>query len=122
MRHVLHLMKPARPGGGGDAGGPTGQDEISRRVAPGDAPHHAWELNQAPVVRDFLIFQMPDALRGASAPHSPRRGSHRPWVLNVFRDDPLAARRHSLMALPSPAGEDVDVEAHFSDRSARWPS
>jgi hypothetical protein len=28
MRHVLHLMQPARPGGrGGDEGGPTGQDE-----------------------------------------------------------------------------------------------
>jgi hypothetical protein len=61
MRHVLHLMKPARPGGGGDEGGPTGQDETGRRVAPGDTPRHASELNQAPVVRDFLIVQMPDA-------------------------------------------------------------
>jgi hypothetical protein len=50
MRHVLHLMKPAKPGGrGGDEGGPTGQDETGRRVAPGDTPQHGSELNQAPV-------------------------------------------------------------------------
>ena len=30
-------------------------------VAPGETPQHASELNQAPVVRDFLIVQMPDA-------------------------------------------------------------
>jgi hypothetical protein len=41
MRQVLHLMKPARLSG---EGGPTGQDETGRRVAPEDTPQHASEL------------------------------------------------------------------------------
>ena len=61
MRHVLHLMQPARPGGrGGDEGGPKGRMKPaggSRR----ESPQHASELNRPPVVRDFLIVQMPDA-------------------------------------------------------------
>jgi hypothetical protein len=62
MRASSHAAGQARRAGrGGDEGRPTKQDETGRRVAPGDTPQHASELNQAPVVRDFLIVQMPDA-------------------------------------------------------------
>jgi hypothetical protein len=39
---MLHLVQPAWPGGrGGDEGRAAGEDEIGRRVAPGDTPQHA---------------------------------------------------------------------------------
>jgi hypothetical protein len=48
MRHVLHLMQPDRPGGAATRVGRQGR--MNRpRVAPGDTPQHASELNQAPV-------------------------------------------------------------------------
>jgi hypothetical protein len=59
MRHMLHLMQPARPGAGRGSADKAGRNRP--RAAPGDTPQRASELNQAPVVRDFLIAQMPDA-------------------------------------------------------------
>ena len=86
MRHVLHLMKPARPGGrGGDEGGPTGHDETGRGVAPKDTPHDASELNQVAVGRDFLIVQMPDARYVGRVPSLFAQVTASAWVLNVFR-------------------------------------
>jgi hypothetical protein len=67
MRHVLHLMQPDRPGAGRRSADKA--DETGRGPAPGDTPQRASELNQTPVVRDFLIVQMPDAryvARGAA--------------------------------------------------------
>ena len=75
MRHVLHLMKPARPGGrGGDEGGPTGHDETGRGVAPKDTPHDASELNQVAVGRDFLIVQTPEVRYAGRVPLTLRPG------------------------------------------------
>jgi hypothetical protein len=39
-------------------------------AAGGSVRHRRRMLNRPPVVRDFLIVKMPDAPRGASAPHS----------------------------------------------------
>jgi hypothetical protein len=39
---VLHFMQPARPSGrGGDEDRPAGENEIGRRIAPGNTPQHA---------------------------------------------------------------------------------
>ena len=78
MRHVLHLMQPAR---GGSEGGPTGR----RRVAPGDPPQHASELNQVPVVRVFFYsFKCRTRCLGERRSLFPQVIASA-WVLNVLR-------------------------------------